>query len=93
MFLESGKEPEQGFKFCASLMKLGEKYGSSKLEKACEQILKYAKEPSIRILTAVLKGNHSLKESATHRSGNGDGHHGITGGAVYFSRKEDDDDE
>lgn len=34
-------------------MKLGEKYGSSKLEKACEQILKYAKEPSIRILTAV----------------------------------------
>ena len=93
MFLESGKEPEQGFKFCASLMKLGEKYGSSKLEKACEQILKYAKEPSIRILTAVLKGNHSLKESATHRSGNGDGHHGITRGAAYLSRKEDDDDE
>ena len=73
-------------------MKLGAKYGSSKLEKACEQILKYAKEPSIRILTAVLKGNHSLKE-ATHRFGNGDGHHGITRGAAYFSRKEDDDDE
>lgn len=54
MFLESGKEPEQGFKFCASLMKLGEKYGSSKLEKACEQILKETlrelEEPSQQLL-------------------------------------------
>ena len=92
-FLESGKEPEQGFKFCASLTKLGEKYGHSKLEKACEQVLKYAKEPNIRIITAVLKGTLSPRETAGRKSGNSDGHHGITRGAAYFSRKEDDDDE
>ena len=54
-FLHSGREPEQGFKACASLTKLGEKYGSAKLEKACEQILNYAKEPNIRIITAAHK--------------------------------------
>ena len=85
-FLESGKEPEQGFKYCASLTKLGDKYGSAKLEKACEQVLTYAKEPTIRIITAVLKGKHSPKETAGRKIGTGDGHHGITRGAAYFSK-------
>ena len=92
-FLESGKEPEQGFKFCASLTKLGEKYGHSKLEKACEQVLKYAKEPNIRIITAVLKGKHGPGRSAERKTGGDDSRYGITRGAAYFSRKEDDDDE
>ena len=79
--------------YSASLTKLGEKYGASKLEKACEQILKHTKEPNIRIITAVLKGTLSPRGTAGRKSGNSDGHHGITRGAAYFSRKEDDDDE
>ena len=63
-FLHSGKEPEQGFKFCTSLTRLGDKYGSARFEKACEQILRYAKEPNIRLITAVLKGSHSINGSA-----------------------------
>ena len=55
--------------------------------------MKYAKEPNIRIITAVLKGTLSPRETAGRKSGNSDGHHGITRGAAYFSRKEDDDDE
>lgn len=35
-FLNSGKEVEQGFKFCASLMKLEKRYGSKRLDDACE---------------------------------------------------------
>ena len=31
-FLESGKAPEQGYKTCASLTKLGERYGKERLE-------------------------------------------------------------
>ncbi len=92
-FLHSGREPEQGFKACASLTKLGEKYGSAKLEKACEQILNYAKEPNIRIITAVLKGKHGPGRSAERKTGGDDSRYGITRGAAYFSRKEDDDDE
>ena len=85
-FLESGKEPEQGFKYCASLTKLGEKYGYAKLEKACEQVMKYANAPTIRIITAVLKGKHSSKDSADRKAVTRDGHHGITRGAAYFSK-------
>lgn len=33
-FLESGKVPEQGYKACASLTKLGERYGKERLENA-----------------------------------------------------------
>ena len=39
-FLESGKAPEQGYKACASLMKLGERYSKERLEMACMRILR-----------------------------------------------------
>lgn len=92
-FLHSGKEPEQGFKACASLTKLGEKYGPTKLEKACEQILTYAKEPNISIITAVLKDKHGSSRFADRKTSSNDGRYGITRGAAYFSRKEGDDNE
>ena len=92
-FLHLGKEPEQGFKFCASLTKLGEKHGARKLEKACEQILKYTKEPNIRIITAVLKGDCSTKGSAGEKNKSQSNRYGITRGAAYFARKEAADDE
>ena len=44
-FLTFGKEPEQGFKACASLTKLGEKYGSKKLESACDEVFSYTSTP------------------------------------------------
>lgn len=40
-FLTAGKELEQGYKSCASLTKLGERYGKKKLETACAEVLKY----------------------------------------------------
>ena len=45
-FLESGKAPEQGYKACASLMKLGERYSKKRLEMACMRILAYGTTPS-----------------------------------------------
>lgn len=85
-FLDSGKEPEQAFKACASLTKLGDKYGPAKLEKACEQVLNYAKAPNIRIITTILKG---LPNTSIHHSRRDSGsHYGITRGASYFAREE-----
>lgn len=40
-FLISGMAPEQGYKACASLTKLGEHYGRERLENACGRILVY----------------------------------------------------
>lgn len=37
-FLTSGKEAEQGFKACASLTNLGNRYGAERLEDACERV-------------------------------------------------------
>ena len=68
-FLTSGKEPEQGFKACASLTKLGEKYGSKKLESACDEVFSYTSTPSIRLISTILKsGTGASKQSGSGRS-------------------------
>lgn len=68
-FLTFGKEPEQGFKACASLTKLGEKYGSKKLESACDGVFSYTQAPSIRLISTILKsGSGASKQSGSGRS-------------------------
>lgn len=85
-FLESGKEPEQGYKACVSLINLCRKYGEKKLEKACEQVLRYASSPSIRTITSAIKaGNRSIDIESTQANDESK-HHGITRGAAYYSR-------
>lgn len=69
-FLTSGKEPEQGFKACASLTKLGEKYGARKLELACDEVFSYTQAPSIRLISTILKsGTGTSTQSGSGRSG------------------------
>ena len=68
-FLTFGKEPEQGFKACASLTKLGEKYGAKKLESACDEVFSYTSTPSIRLISTILKsGTGASKQSGSGRS-------------------------
>lgn len=89
-FLTSGKEPEQGYKFCANLTKLADRYGHERVEKTCERALIYTSEPSIRNISTILKNGQdkvpaSVSEtSSKHEVGES---HGITRGAAYFSRK------
>ena len=40
-FLTSDKEPEQGYKYCVSLMKAADRYGNNRVEKACERLLSF----------------------------------------------------
>lgn len=68
-FLTFGKEPEHGFKACASLTKLGEKYGAKKLESACDGVFSYTQTPSIRLIGTILKsGTGASKQSGSGRS-------------------------
>ena len=64
-FLESGKVPEQGYKACASLRKLGERYGKKRLETACMNTLAYGATPSIRNISSILKSKQSNNTSAS----------------------------
>lgn len=54
-FLYSEKEPEQGYKYCVGLMKAAEKYGNSRIEKACEKLLTITVQPSLRSIITILK--------------------------------------
>jgi len=81
-FINAGKEPEQGYKSCASLTKLGDKYGSTRLENACRQVLTYSKIPSIRTITMVLKG----PQKKDNKVSSDENKYGITRGASYFSQ-------
>ena len=85
-FLSSGKAPEQGYKSCASLTKLSERYGNTRLEGACERILAYSNTPSIRNLSSILRNGQdriapSKATAASEPSG-----FGITRGASYFRK-------
>ena len=51
-FLTSGKEPEQGFKACASMTRLADRYGAGRLDNACERLLAFTATPSIRTLVS-----------------------------------------
>lgn len=85
-FLNTGSEPEQGFKSCASLTKLGDRYGHERLENACTKIWELTTTPSFRILSSMLKnGQDKILANQTHHSTTSTAH-GITRGASYFRK-------
>jgi transposase len=86
-FLESGKASEQGYKACASLTKMADRYGHERVNNACKRALAYASQPSIRNIATILKNRQdALKgESVSHKPVMGRSQ-GITRGAEYFRR-------
>lgn len=86
-FLTSGAAPEQGYKACASLTKLGERYGRERLEKACGRILAYSTTPSIRNISSLLKnGQGRPARAAEPDKSTASNSFGITRGASYFRK-------
>lgn len=62
IFLTSGSEAEQGYKACASLTKLADRYGHDRLESACCKSLELTRMPSVRIISSMLKnGQDKIK--------------------------------
>jgi len=86
-FLESGKASEQGYKACASLTKLADRYGQERVEIACVRVLAYTSQPSIRSINTILKNRQDTADckSDNQLSASGRGS-GITRGAEYFRK-------
>ena len=84
-FLTSGREPEQGFKACASMTRLAERYGNKRLENACKRLLAFTQTPSIRTLNTILKNGQDKAEAPMEET-TPDTQHGITRGAAYFRK-------
>ena len=91
-FLTSGTAPEQGYKACASLTKLGERYGRELLESACGRILAYSATPSVRNISSLLKnGQDRPAKAAPPDTPAVSNRFGITRGASYFKKGGDRD--
>lgn len=68
-FLSSNKEPEQGYKYCVSLMKTADRYGNNRIENACARLLSFTNNPSLRNIVTILKnGQDKLELSSMHES-------------------------
>jgi len=86
-FLESGKASEQGYKACASLTKLVDRYGQERVENACSRLLAYTNQPSIRNIATILKNRQDMiKSEAVSQKATTGRSQGITRGADYFRR-------
>ena len=85
-FLDSGKAPEQGYKACASLKKLGDRYGRKRLENACGRVLAFTTTPSVRNISSLLKNEKALPDLPQPEQPKNINHYGITRGAAYFKK-------
>ena len=83
-FLYMHKVEQQGYKPCASLMKLGDKYSLDRLEKACEKALGYTPSPSLKNITTILKNGQDKVATVSVKSSSKSSSYGITRGASYF---------
>ena len=82
-FLEAGSVPEQGYKACASLTRLAERYGAKRLELACGQVLNHCATPSIRTISTFLKNRQELTPTPKEPPKE---NYAITRGPAYYSK-------
>ena len=86
-FLTSGKAPEQGYKACASLMKLERRYNAQRLENACNRVLEFSSTPSVRNISSILKNVHDRLSVSKHEPYPSEPNsYGITRGVAYFRK-------
>lgn len=83
-FLGSGREPEEGYKACVGLSKLGDRYGHTRLENACAKMMDISNEPTLRNISTMLK--HGQDRVPVEKVDHNQKHHGITRGAEYFRK-------
>jgi len=86
-FLESGRVSEQGYKACASLTKMADRYGHERVENACSRVLAYSSQPSVRSISTILKNRQdTIKRDSVSQNITSGKSQGITRGADYFRR-------
>lgn len=84
VFLESVKVPEQGYKSCASLSNMADKYSFQRLDDACARALSYTVAPNIKTIRTILQtGQDKVKKELTSNPSAGS-NYAFTRGANYF---------
>ena len=83
-FLYMHKVEQQGYKACASLMRLTDRYGTERMENACIKALGYTPNPSLKNITTILKNGQDKVPAAPVKTNTESARFGITRGASYF---------
>ena len=86
-FLFMHKVEQQGYKSCASLMKLADRYGTDRLENACAKALSYTPNPSLKNISTILKNGQDkvvLTTDPVRAASKESSKYGITRGASYY---------
>ncbi|MBS6938143.1 MAG: transposase [Lachnospiraceae bacterium] len=86
-FLYMHKVEQQGYKSCASLMKLADRYGTQRLENACIKALSYTPSPSLKNISTILKNGQdkvAVAKVVSNAANKESSKYGITRGASYY---------
>lgn len=75
-FLHAHKMPQQGYKGCASMMKLADRFTPGRVEAACAKALSYTPNPSLKNVTTILQNGQDKVKTATVPTTTGN--HGLT---------------
>ena len=81
-FIYSHKVEQQGYKSCASLMKLADRHSTKRLEAACEKALSFTPNPSLKNITTILKNGQDMIKSKTEKP-KSSAQYGITRNSPY----------
>lgn len=88
-FLSAGKVEQQGYKSCNRLMKLADKYSTTRIEDACNRALTYTPDPSIKTVETILKTGQDKVKQVTEAP-KSDSTYAFIRGSEYFGGKRHD---
>lgn len=83
-FLNAGKVPEQGYKYCIGLMKAADRYTPNRVENACGHLLSATNKPSLRNIIMILKNGQDKLEIGHPETSVRPRSHGITRGVEAY---------
>ncbi len=83
-FLNAGKVPEQGYKYCVGLMKAADRYTPHRVENACRRLLSATNKPSLRNIIMILKNGQDRLEISHSETSARPRSHGITRGVEAY---------
>ena len=63
-------------------MKLEKRYGSKRLDDACERVLRLTSHPTVRNISVLCKSSAEKQPAPVKKEGG----HGITRGAAYYNK-------
>lgn len=77
---------EQAYKGCLSILKLADRYGSARLESACELAVRHISQPGYKNIRMILESNQDMKEKKDKDNDHTDAH-AFVRGADYYGGK------